>query len=790
MNTVLILAICAAIIIGFYLSARVDPEEELDALAGQELTMEILCERVQFEMDQQLEQDVTLLNLNKRNTERLQQNRNTLRKAIQTCKCGDRSAKEYVKDVIRDIIQKRIHITEQNIDQLLPFLQPEEFTPQQKFDILMFIYMRIHGDLALKKFIEKERFNEPKGTGSEMHYEITGADIVKVYPKYHRMFEELSFSDKLDIVTQYVYQAKFGLGALDVIRDLQIDGLSCGVSGIPSTFCLYGQDISFGASEYELPLTSSNSIWIFYKGIQMRLGCIGFGSEKELIRVVRNASSYDNPGTLSANRGCIINHMADGCRIVAVRPPFAESYGMFIRKVDAATFMSYETMYPDDKDLMLRDTMRWLVSGCQNIAITGTQGAGKSSLMMLLLGFIRSSFTLRVQELMTELRIRLLYPKRNIMSFVETDTVTAQTGLNVQKKTDGDVNVLGEVASADVASLAIQQGRVGSKQTMFTHHGKTAEAVVTSFRDDVVSSGYIPDVKIAEATVAQVLNFNIHLNKTPVGFRYLERITAIIPHVTEEYPADSEEIFKEFCFRMTDRKTFDTFDILRYIDGVYQPIEYIPDHIIAAMRDYFTPEENAEFDEFLIRFNARVAEYKAESGIPDFGHYVYEESTKAHIEGTAKSIKEAQKRDKQESTTTSSSSKSIAAFSPDALVQMTQMMAASLGALSSGRVAPTQIAGAVPFAAPVTVAQDPTLERVASDAIESSTAVSTVQTEGKSEQTEDAVVSYIKPLDSADTTDNKKKAEAKREAMRKSADTMEMQLMLRKAVSLQNAKMC
>ena len=42
-----------------------------------------------------------------------------------------------------------------------------------------------------------------------------------------------------------------------------------------------------------------------------------------------------------------------------------------------------------------------------------------------------------------------------------------------KKKTDGSVNIIGEVATDPVASWMIQAAQVASKFTLFTHHAKT-----------------------------------------------------------------------------------------------------------------------------------------------------------------------------------------------------------------------------------------------------------------------------------------------------------------------------
>ncbi len=47
---------------------------------------------------------------------------------------------------------------------------------------------------------------------------------------------KLDFADKLNIVTQRIYQFYKGYSSIDEIRDMNIDGVSGGVSGLPESF--------------------------------------------------------------------------------------------------------------------------------------------------------------------------------------------------------------------------------------------------------------------------------------------------------------------------------------------------------------------------------------------------------------------------------------------------------------------------------------------------------------------------------------------------------------------------
>ena len=58
--------------------------------------------------------------------------------------------------------------------------------------------------------------------------------------------------------------------------------------------------------------------------------------------------------------------------------------------------------------------------------------------------------------------------------------------MDVQKKTDGSVNIIGEVATDPVASWMIQAAQVASKFTLFTHHAKTFPDLVTALRNSML----------------------------------------------------------------------------------------------------------------------------------------------------------------------------------------------------------------------------------------------------------------------------------------------------------------
>lgn len=476
-----------------------------------------------------------------------------LRKALKHCVFGDRNSKIYIKDYIKTLLLGKYKLSNESIEEAIPFSKKEYLTCQDKFEILLYWYEKDYHLNALEQMIEQYQLARPKYDKQEsIYFEITTEDIEIIYNQIP--LQSLTFMDKLNIVTQRIYQNYKGNGSIDILRDMKIDGISGGVSGIPEGF---HQSISLESKiEYK---NSYDSIWIFYHGKSIHLSFLSFYSQKELIRICKNIYRYDNPGQLSEVKGYIVNEMMDGSRVAVARPPFCESWVFFIRKFDTVLQENMEELITDENKELPIQLIQWLVKGCQIIGITGEQGSGKTTTLMSMIGFIHPTYNLRIQELSFELHLRKIYPNRNIVTFRETASITGQEGLDFQKKSDGTVNILGEVASAPVSAWLVQMAQVASLFTLFTHHAKTTENLVTSLRNALLQEGGFHNERIATEQVVDAINFDIHMKKNVNGHRYIERITEIVPR---------KEIKKEKDKGLT-AELFETNDILYYKNGAY-----------------------------------------------------------------------------------------------------------------------------------------------------------------------------------------------------------------------------
>ena len=626
-----ILVILAAIFIVYYISKKKKNEqvEETINVDDKTYTLDVMRDFVKKRLDEITKVNLYDIGLSEEELKRRKNKKYELKKALKGCTYGDVNDKKYVKELIYDLLAQEYGVDETNISKAIPFDIPSLLTAQDKFDILIYVYKKEFGYEALTELIKKYNLAELKYVEGETKpsYVITEQEIEDIYEKENIT---LSFADKLSIVVQRIYQHYKGYSSIDEVRDMNIDGVSGGVSGLPESFLSQvaqtDGDYLDQIAEHKVP-RACDSIWIFFQGKSIRLAFLSFGTEAELKRVCQNIYKYNNPGQLSDTNGYKINEMKDGSRVVVVRPSFSETWAFFVRKFDVKRATLEQLVRDPGKEDAI-ELLKFLVKGARITAITGEQGSGKTTLLMGMIENIYETMNIRVQETAFELHLRKIYPTRNILTFRETDTISGQEGLDVQKKTDGSVNIIGEVATDPVASWMIQAAQVASKFTLFTHHAKTFPNLVTALRNSMLRTGVFTDEKTAEEQVVQVLNFDIHQVKDFRGKRYIERITECIPVESKnEYTFDHrkektlEGKFDKFFdnathyfTKSTDKQLYTYRNILEYIDGEYVITNPITDENIKDMRNNMDETDAEAFDRFIERHwgNKQTVQVNAE----------------------------------------------------------------------------------------------------------------------------------------------------------------------------------
>ena len=352
----------------------------------QEITRQELVERVSEHVNRILRRNLYELKLDEKQTFRLLRQKEELRRYLKEAGTGNLQVKEYLISFIQEFLLNGMKMDEEMIKHTFFFSEKGSRQAAVRFDILLFLYKEQYGSGAMEKLIEEH------GLLSGTENVITEEQIEHVYGVCGR---KLKFIEQIELLSRKIYAYYKGLGAIDELRDMKIDGVSGGVSGKEGTY---------------------HSAWIFYHG----------------------------------------------------------------RSV-------------------------WL------------------------------EYTIRVLELAFELHLRERYQNRNIVTFRETagmmehGGIGGQEALEVQKKTDGAVSIIGEVVSAKVASWMIESGQTGSLFTIFTHHAKSTRSLLLSLRNSLLKEGSFQSERVALEQVTEVVRFDVHLHMSREGQRYIERISEIVP---------------------------------------------------------------------------------------------------------------------------------------------------------------------------------------------------------------------------------------------------------------------
>ncbi len=382
-NLALIILVILAVLGYIVYKIKENQKAETENLIEQDdqtYTLEKMIAFIKRRLDEITKVNLYDIGLSEEELKRRKNKKYELKKALKGCTYGDVNDKKYIKELIFDLLSKEYGVTETNISKAIPFDIPSLLTGQDKFDVLIHEYQKDFGYEALTELIKKYNLAVLKYIQGESKpcYVITDDEISSIYDKENF---QLSFTDKLEIVVQRIYQQYKGYSSIDEVRDMNIDGVSGGVSGLPESFLSQvaqtDGDYLNQVLDAKVP-RACDSIWIFFQGKSIRLAFLSFGTEAELKRVCQNIYKYNNPGQLSDTNGYKINEMKDGSRVVVVRPSMSETWAFFVRKFDVKRATLEQIVRFDGKEEAIQ-LLKFLVKGARIIALTGEQGCRKNN---------------------------------------------------------------------------------------------------------------------------------------------------------------------------------------------------------------------------------------------------------------------------------------------------------------------------------------------------------------------------------------------------------------------------
>ena len=181
--------------------AKAETEEEVE-IDDKTYTLDKMVLFVKKRLDEITKVNLYDIGLSEEELKRRKNKKYELKKALKGCTYGDVNDKKYIKELIFDLLAKEYGVDETNISKSIPFDIPSLLSAQDKFD------------LAVLKYVAGE---------SKPCYVITEQEIDDIYEKENF---QLSFTDKLEVVVQRIYQRYKGYSSIDEIRDMNIDGVS------------------------------------------------------------------------------------------------------------------------------------------------------------------------------------------------------------------------------------------------------------------------------------------------------------------------------------------------------------------------------------------------------------------------------------------------------------------------------------------------------------------------------------------------------------------------------------
>ena len=446
-----------------------------------------------------------------------------LYRALYGCGLGNEGDRIYVKEYIKEILAGLLKLEESTFDLIFPVHRPEALTDLDRFEILIYLSEKEYGSNGLAMLLEKfGKFStEDEPGGSELDSE----GLRLAWKQWGR---RLAFHEKLDILTQRIYEELYGFSVCDLLITSQtaVDSVSAGCGGCQRA----GSAADNEKKGFEV-------IYVMLRGKKIRLSFLGFPSGNALECVVKKLGRSHPRVQLSRKNCFLVAGLQNNMRVVVTRPPASEGWAFYVRKFNTAPVGSIGELLTDHHSELAVSLLRTLVKGCRNIVITGEQASGKTTLLKSLVDFIDPDCSIRVAEQAFELRLGELYPDRNIHAMQEYGDGKLEEVISLFKKTDTDVTICGEINEPETADALIQISQSGGRFTMCTSHHRTTEKLVDYMRNALLKHSGFRDERVAERQVIDALHFDIHLEADRNGHRCIRRITELTDCGGERFEA-------------------------------------------------------------------------------------------------------------------------------------------------------------------------------------------------------------------------------------------------------------
>jgi pilus assembly protein CpaF len=566
LNIILITFIVAIVLIIIYFLFKKELETEENRITDI-YSLAYLSDVVKLKISEIAGDNIYELKINKKETKKREHQKARLNKATRNCAQGNVGEREYMKDMIKRILQDDYGINERTIDMVIPFHLMSKLSSQDKFEILYTLYNREKENTAFSKLNDKCNFDREKRNEYGTYYEISAEDV---HAAYSIMAAPLRFVDKLEVVAQRIYQEVYGNSVADILRyDKKIDGISGGVSGASSEQYNFMEEAMESGNTRKA--MTYNSIWIFYRGKAIHLSFLSFRDDKDLIRVCKNLYRFGSVGHLTSKVGYKLSYQADGCRVVVIRPIIATHWAFFLRKFDSAKNLSIKDLLVDDGKEYVIALSKWAARGCLNLVISGDQNSGKTTFFKALAVFFDRRNPIRTMEQEFEIWLNSSYTSLNAVCLRASEDVPLFDVIAIAKKMDAAIMMLGEIGNFEYAGGYLSLCQAGTRSTVATIHTTTTPDLIDYMKNGGMYTNLFRSEIAAEEQIAKSIQIDIHWAKTPEGKRYISYINEIVP-LSDECDDNSEEPLTQIAntLRLMSRKrAYQVRPLVLYEEGRY-----------------------------------------------------------------------------------------------------------------------------------------------------------------------------------------------------------------------------
>lgn len=546
-------------------------------------------------------------------------NKSRIAQAARKCVYGEENARRTIIKVFHDIIASHL-LTLESCYSIFNFEDLETLPPEIKFEILLYCLAPQYGKNAVKFLNDTYKWSSPRYIAqSGLERREVDYALVDTMFKEQMPYDSLSYEQCIDVISILVYQNSKGYGKIDTLMQQNIDGLELGTVGA----------IRYRLLNANPDYVTERSCSIQLDAQWIHLSFINFGTVDEIKRLVLNVSNTEGSEALTIKRPTKVVDMYNGSRVTCIRPNVGATWGLFVRSFSAGVISVKKWLdKPEVKNWEIVDKLLFYLCQCtENIAVTGQQNTGKTTLMKGLIGYY-PYFNIRVIEMSFELQLNEIYPDRNIFCTRNDEFTSATEVQDILKKTDGYLSMAGEIATNEVAANAMQFGLVASQATMFSHHGKDYMGLIEGLTNALLSSGQFNDRDSAQGLVLDVVKHNVHcdFHKKLRVVDYIEEIVkgeTIVPYQDIKVSSDvvsaidqSTALNREFYQRTTDRVRYTSRKIIRFNQetNTYEPYEWYTPERFAIMLDKMPDEHKAGFIQFYKENWVPVLKARANSG--------------------------------------------------------------------------------------------------------------------------------------------------------------------------------